>query len=86
MNRCVWLLADAALYFGRLAKKEEWNNPFLRASHFLSTSIFARRRRLIFTLVFLARNSKLRYNKVAEGSCQSESEAKFCIEQLTGTR
>ena len=39
-----------------------------------------------FTQVFLACNSKLRYNDVTEGSCQSESEAKICIETLTGTQ
>ena len=39
-----------------------------------------------FTQVFLARNFKLRYNEDAEGSCQSESEAKICTEILTGTR
>jgi hypothetical protein len=39
-----------------------------------------------FTEFFLARESKLRYNEIAEESCQSESEAKICTEKLTGTR
>ena len=41
---------------------------------------------LFFTQVFLAHDSKLRYNEVTEGLCQSESEAKICTETLTGTR
>ena len=45
-----------------------------------------RKRCRFFTQVFLAHNSKLRYNEDAEGSCQSESEAKICTVTLTGTR
>ena len=39
-----------------------------------------------FTQVFLARDFKLSYNESTERSCQSESEARICIETLTGTQ